>query len=281
MGKVGGASLVLIAEAVARMRRTIPQAVVVVVAALACSGCGTARTTPRVPTTTPPPRTTTSAPRTITVSVPVTQQVARFSGAGSKTLRAVALHGPFSLRLSCTGKGHIRLEIDASPSIPGLETTCPTSGSGIGPEDGSDHADHRARVSVDAPSRVHWTIAVRETYPKPSIVPAGLQQLPLRRSGVGAEALGTFALTHGWLYIVATCVGKGKFGVWFNRPELGVSAACLNSRQKATLRDVSSGVTEHRARIDVDAPVGMKWTVVVFAGPSPSRRPHDLTNVWR
>lgn len=124
-------------------------------------------------------------------------------------------------------------------------------------------------------------MTIREAYAKPSTVPTRLQQLPLRRNGVGPESLGTFATPHGGLlYVAATCVGKGTFGLWFNRPELGMSNACLDSRHKATVKGISSSLGEPRARIDVLAPAGMKWTVVVFEGPPPSKLRDDPTNVW-
>jgi hypothetical protein len=119
------------------------------------------------------------------------------------------------------------------------------------------------------------TVTVTVTQAQPP-----LKHLPLRHTGVGPESLGTFALGHGFLYVAATCVGKGTFGVWLNRPELGMSAPCLNSKRKATLKTTSDGVSEPRARIEVDAPAGMKWTLVIFEGPPPAG-PHDPTNVWR
>src|SRR5579863_7618098 len=105
---------------------------------------------------------------------------------------------------------------------------------------------------------------------------SALQQLPIRRSGVGPESLGTFAM-HGWLYIKTACVGKGTFGVWWNKN--GADRACLDSRHRPTVETSSNfPVYDHSARIAVRAPAGMKWTIIVFEGP-PDLGPRSM-NVW-
>jgi hypothetical protein len=255
------------------MTRKVAGAILVVSTGLACSACGTASTNDSAPAA----ATIKSAPRTVTLYVPVTRRVAKASGTGNKTIGTFAFRGKLSLGLSCTGKGNLDVEILASPSIPGLSTICPEIGVGLGKANGPGHGEHRVQIKIDAPARVHWTFTARETYPKPSIVPAGLQQLPIRRSGVGPESLGTFAV-RGWLYIKATCVGTGKFGVWWNKS--GGDRRCLNSKRKPTVKIGSNDpVYVHRETISVHAPAGMKWTVIVFNGPVDAG-PNGL-NVWR
>ena len=95
-----------------------------------------------------------------------------------------------------------------------------------------------------------------------------VHRLPIRRTGVGSESLGTFAM-HGWIYLKATCVGTGTFGVDYaatsSNDKDGASRACLDSNRKPTLKTGSNfGVYIHRAKIDVSAPAGMKWSVIVF-----------------
>jgi hypothetical protein len=237
---------------------------VVLVAGLACSACGSGSSRAT---------TTTSVPRTVTVQMPVTRSVVRASGTGSKALGIFYVHrGTLSVSFSCTGKGNFN--VAPSPAFVGIGTVCPQAdlGGSRGPVGGG-----RGQIKVNASPRVHWTLAMREIYAKPSTVPAGLQQLPVRRSGVGPESLGTFAMPRGWLYIEATCVGTGTFGVWWNKN--GGDLACRNSRHKPTVKISSNfSVHEHRARIDVHAPVGMKWTVLVFEGP-PDFGP-GYVNVW-
>jgi hypothetical protein len=105
-------------------------------------------------------------------------------------------------------------------------------------------------------------------------------RLPIRRSGAGSESLGIFA-THGWLYVKATCVGAGRFGIRFaavsSKNAMTAHPACLNSRRTVKFSS-NIGVTVHRTRISVRAPVGMKWTIIVFEGP-PDMGPGTL-NVW-
>ena len=103
-----------------------------------------------------------------------------------------------------------------------------------------------------------------------------VHRLPITRTGVGSESLGTFAM-HGWLYVKATCVGTGKFGVCWNKD--GAYAACQNSRLKPTVKTASNfSVYSHRARIYVRAHAGMKWWVIVFEGPESDNR--RATSVW-
>ena len=107
-------------------------------------------------------------------------------------------------------------------------------------------------------------------------------RLPIRRSGVGTESLGTFAM-HGWLYMKATCLGTGKFevSVTATSSKNGESStpACLNSSRKPTLKSSSNfGVNVHRARIDIRAPADMKWSIIIFEGPVDAG-PKAL-NVW-
>jgi hypothetical protein len=237
---------------------------------------------------------TTKTARSRTVWMRATQPVTKISGTGSKTTGVFAYRGTLSLNLSCTGKGSLNLEF-VHASISGVGTDCPEEGVGEGPASvpavsaaapkpyvghppaGADRA-HRAQIRIQAPASVHWTVSLQETYPTASIVPAGLQQFPILRSGVGPETLGTFALTHGWLYAAATCLGHGTLGIWLNKD--GTSGACLNSTHLASVKSVSNFVDGTHARLEISAPAGVKWTVELFLAPTAAEGAKDPLSVW-
>jgi hypothetical protein len=231
---------------------------------LACSACGMGGST----------RTGSSPPlRAVPVArytVPVTRTVVGASGSGSKTLGTFALRGKVSVNISCRGTGS--LTVDASTSSGG--TVCPEAH--VRETTRAYHG--RARINVDAPLAVHWTVTIQESYSQL----ATLQQLPIRRTGVGSESLGVFAM-HGWLYVKATCVGTGKFGIRIaatsSKNAMSTYPTCRNSTHKPTIEMSSNfAVDVHRAQITVSAPVGMKWTLIAFEGP-PDTGPRT-TNVW-
>jgi hypothetical protein len=251
------------------MTRKVAGAVVVLVAGLACTACGSssARTT----------TTAARAPRTVTVQLPVTQQLSKVSGSGSKKFRPFAFHGQLSLTVSCKGKGTLNLDVVASDSFPGLSSPCPEAGAGLGPGPGSDNAAHRAQFSIAAPSRVHWTLTARETTSRALTAPAKVQRLPISRSGVGPALLGTFRVRGGLgLYVKAACVGTGKFGVSWGGSS--TSTLCPNSWDKTA---VDAGEFDdpqpQRVRIEVLAPAGMKWTITALEVPTPTH--HSGANV--
>jgi hypothetical protein len=250
------------------MGRKVAGVVVVLAAGLACSACGSG--SPRVTTTA-------SAPRTVTVQLPVTQQLFKVSGSGSRKFRPFAFHGKLSLTLSCKGKGTLNLDVVASDSFPGLSSPCPEFGDGLGPGPGSDNAAHRAQFSIAAPSRVHWTLTARKTTSRPLTAPAKVQRLPISRSGVGPALLGTFRVRRGLgLYVKAACVGTGKFGVsWAGS---STSSICPNSWDKTA---VDAGEFDdpqpQRVRIEVLAPAGMRWTITALEVPTPTH--HSGANV--
>src|SRR5579859_5178005 len=130
------------------MKRNVAGAVLVAVAGLACSACGTASKNGSVLAA----ATIKSAPPTVTVQLPVTQRVVQASGTGSKTIGSFAVRGKLSLGVSCTGAGNLGVEIVTSPSMPGFNTSCPETGVGLGPTIGSGHRDRRAQIKVDAPA---------------------------------------------------------------------------------------------------------------------------------
>src|SRR4051794_12486855 len=132
------------------MTRRVAGAGVALVAVFACSACGSGS-----------PTATATTPRTVTVQLPVVQQVFKASGKGSQKLRPFAFHGKLSVSLSCAGQGTLNLEVKASDSFPGLSSPCPETGDALGPGPGTDNAAHRARITIAAPSRVHWTVIAR------------------------------------------------------------------------------------------------------------------------
>lgn len=205
----------------------------------------------------------------ISMKVPVTQPVLSVSGSGSKTIARFAFHGRISAGVSCTGKGNLNLEFFSSAALPGLGVNCPETGDGIGPGPGSGNGDHRTEIKIDAPAHVHWTLTARETETLTLTAPAKVQQLPIRRHGVGSTLLGV-VVGRGSIYVKAWCLGTGTFAVDLGSSE--TSAACPNSlKQPAAIEGESSTGTSqpYRARIWVRAPAGMRWTLEAAAGRVP------------
>ncbi len=197
----------------------------------------------------------------------VARPIARASGRGSKTIGPFAFHGKVSIRLSCTGRGNLNLEVMSSPSLPGVSTYCPELGDVLGPGPSSGRGDGHAQIKVDVPARVHWTVAVQEIGTRTLTAPAKVQGLPIRRSGVGSTFLGIFAV-RGTFYVKAECVGTGTFAVYFGSG--GTSSVCNKSLNKPAVIAGESGARRpYRTRIWVRAPAGMNWTLTAAEGQLP------------
>ncbi len=199
--------------------------------------------------------------------LPESRPILTVSGTGSENIHPFAFHGKISISLSCTGRGNLDLEIESSPSMPGLGTTCPEAGDQIGPGPGPGRGDGHGRITVAAPARVHWTVVVREFHELTLTAPARAQRLPAHRRGVGSTFLGIFVV-RGSFYVKASCLGAGTFAVYFGGG--GTSSVCPNSlRKPAVIAGESGDSRPSRVRIWVRAPAGMKWTLTAAEGRVP------------
>jgi hypothetical protein len=102
----------------------------------------------------------------------------------------------------------------------------------------------------------HYVVQIRQV----------VRRLPLSRSGVGSELLGTFAV-HGVVRMRATCVGRGTIEVDFSAgPHAGVAMSgeqCQGDNTLAMNASNNPGVMGRPLQITVRVPPRTKWWIVI------------------
>jgi hypothetical protein len=125
--------------------RSTAYVVVLLVAALTCSACGTGSRATPVPT----------------ITSAATRPVVSASGTGSRTIGTYAVRGRLFVTTSCTGSGWLAVESLTPRANEGDGNFCP-SRPGTGSLS-SGQGDRRAQIKVHAPAHVHWTLVVRDS----------------------------------------------------------------------------------------------------------------------
>ena len=117
------------------MQRKVAGAALALVVGFGCSGCGNAG--------------------------PATRTLVSRSGSGSATLGTVALRGETVVSVECTGDGKLTVAF-AMPGSPSSWSMCPHANYGtVGMR-----YHRRAKVTVDAPAGVNWSVTIDERLKK-------------------------------------------------------------------------------------------------------------------